>query len=126
MKATWLLLSATLRQSDEHPLAAALHVDIDVVVRGAVKPDNVKMVLIETQCLAEATANGQLHFWKLSEILIVHLKRFAFSGKTSIRLNNVVDVPLDDIDFSPYFAPNSPFKTDAKYRLYAVSNRTGT
>ena len=54
VKVTWLLLSATLRMSDEHPLAAALHVDIDVVLRGAVKPDNVKMVLIQTQCLAEA------------------------------------------------------------------------
>ena len=54
VKVTWLLLSATLRQSDEHPLAAALHVDIDVVVRGAAKPDNINMVLIETGCLGEA------------------------------------------------------------------------
>ncbi len=74
----------------------------------------------------EQNANGQLHFWKLSEILIVQLKRFAHDGEKSIRLNSVVNVPLDDIDFFPYFARNSPFKTDAKYRLYAVSNHMGT
>lgn len=78
VKVTWLLLSATLRQSDEHPLAAALHVDIGVVVRGAVKPDNVKMVLIETQCLAEAIQRA-----KGLEPQIIYVKSYAEARKVT-------------------------------------------
>lgn len=51
---TWLLLSATLRHSDEYLLSASLHVDLDVVVRGAVKPENLKIELIQTESLADA------------------------------------------------------------------------
>jgi hypothetical protein len=37
-----------------------------------------------------------------------------------------VDVPLGEVDFTPYFAPNSPFRDqNNRYRLYAVSNHVG-
>jgi len=68
-----------------------------------------------------------MHIWRSSDILIVHLKRFGVSesGFRS-RLNAFVDVPLGEVDFTPYFAPDSPFRSqNNRYRLYAVSNHTG-
>jgi ubiquitin C-terminal hydrolase len=68
-----------------------------------------------------------MHFWRSSDILIVHLKRFGVDEyNTRSRLDTFVDVPLGDVNFSPYFASNSPFRDqDNRYRLYAVSNHTG-
>ncbi len=57
----------------------------------------------------------------------MQLKRFIVSDRgVRSRLNTFADVPLGDVDFSPYFAPDSPFRDqDNRYRLYAVSNHTG-
>ena len=76
---------------------------------------------------AVVQATKQLHIWRASDILIVHLKRFEVSvDGVHSRLNALVDVPLGEVDFAPYFAPNSPFRDqNNKYRLYAVSNHTG-
>jgi hypothetical protein len=57
----------------------------------------------------------------------VHLKRFGVD-EANMRccLDTFVDVPLGELDFSPYFAPESPFRDQPnKYRLYAVANHTG-
>ena len=65
--------------------------------------------------------------WRSSDILIVHLKRFGVD-EANMRccLDTFVDVPLGEFDFSPYFAPDSPFRTQTnKYRLYAIANHTG-
>ena len=78
-------------------------------------------------CKKAVAATKQLHIWRASDILIVQLKRFEVSddGERS-RLNAFVDVPLGEVDFAPYFAPDSPFKDqNNRYRLYAVSNHTG-
>lgn len=54
------------------------------------------------------------------------LKRFIINqDKKIVKLDNFVDVPLDEVDFAPYFAPDSPFKNNNKYKLYAVINHTG-
>jgi hypothetical protein len=65
--------------------------------------------------------------WRLSDIVIVHLKRFSVDQRNMrSRLDTFVDVPLGEVDFSPCFAPDSPFRDQkTKYRLYAVSNHTG-
>jgi ubiquitin C-terminal hydrolase len=71
-------------------------------------------------------ATKQMHIWRASDILIVHLKRFGVSEGFRSRLNAFVDVPLGEVDFAPYFAPDSPFRDqNNRYRLYAVSNHTG-
>ena len=72
-------------------------------------------------------ATKQMHLWRSSDILVVHLKRFGVDQyNMRSRLNTFVDVPLGEVDFSPYFAPDSPFRDqNNRYRLYAVSNHTG-
>jgi ubiquitin C-terminal hydrolase len=78
-------------------------------------------------CQKDLEASKQMHFWRSSDILIVHLKRFGVDqNKMRIRLNTFVDVPLGEVDFDPYFAPDSPFRgKNNRYRLYAVSNHLG-
>ena len=78
-------------------------------------------------CKKDTDASKQMHLWRSSDILIVHLKRFGVDQyNMRSRLNTFVDVPLGEVDFAPYFAPDSPFKDhNNRYRLYAVSNHTG-
>jgi len=57
--------------------------------------------------------------WRTSDIIVVQLKRLVGGGC----IPTLVRVPLDGVDFAPYFAENSPFTGDeALYRLYAVIN----
>jgi ubiquitin C-terminal hydrolase len=70
-------------------------------------------------CKEDVEAYKQINLWRSSDIFIVHLKRFVNSGE---RVNTLVDISLGEVDFTPYFAPNSPFKENNKYRLYAVCN----
>jgi ubiquitin C-terminal hydrolase len=78
-------------------------------------------------CKKFVDASEQVHLWRSSDILIVHLKRFGVDRwNMRSRLNTFVDVPLGEVDFTPYFAPNSPFRDqNNRYRLYAVSNHVG-
>ena len=78
-------------------------------------------------CKKDVDASKQMHLWRSSDILIVHLKRFGVDQRNMrSRLNAFVDVPLGEVDFTPYFAPDSPFRDqNNRYRLYAVSNHTG-
>ena len=78
-------------------------------------------------CKKDCDASKQMHLWRSSDILIVHLKRFGVDEyNMRSRLNTFVDVPLGEVDFSPYFASDSPFRDqNNRYRLYAVSNHTG-
>ena len=75
-------------------------------------------------CKTEVEATKQMHIWRASDILIVHLKRFGIDHhNVRHRLNAFVGVPLGEVDFAPYFAPNSPFRDQTnRYRLYAVAN----
>jgi ubiquitin C-terminal hydrolase len=78
-------------------------------------------------CKKDVEATKQMHLWRSSDILVVYLKRFGVSDHgVRSRLNTFVDVPLGEVDFSLYFAPDSPFRDqNNRYRLYAVSNHTG-
>jgi ubiquitin C-terminal hydrolase len=78
-------------------------------------------------CKKKCDASKQIHFWRSSDILIVHLKRFGVDeNNMRSRLNTLVHVPLGEVDFSPYFASGSPFRDqNNRYRLYAVANHTG-
>ncbi len=66
-------------------------------------------------------AHKQMNLWKTSDIIIVHLKRFV-PGNMDKRINTPVALPTEEVDFTPYFTPTSPFIENNKYRLYAVSN----
>lgn len=64
-----------------------------------------------TSCKKNVLATKQMQLWKSSDILVVQLKRFSFSTQRSPhRVDTLVNVSLDEVDFSPYFALDSPSK----------------
>jgi ubiquitin carboxyl-terminal hydrolase 8 len=78
-----------------------------------------------SNCQQKVSAAKQIQLWKSSDILVVQLMRFKCSNGRYHRVNTLVNVSLDEVDFSSYFAPDSSFKNHTKYRLYAVSNHNG-
>jgi ubiquitin C-terminal hydrolase len=77
-------------------------------------------------CNIYVEATKQQTIWRASDVVIVQLKRFGNSGVVSSRIDAFVNVPLEAVDFTPYFAPTSPFRGGSNtFRLYAVTNHTG-
>ncbi len=78
------------------------------------------------RCKIDVEATKQQTIWRASDVVIVQLKRFKTSGAESSRIDALVDVPLEAVDLTPYFAPTSPFRDENNtFRLYAVTNHTG-
>jgi len=64
----------------------------------------------------------RITFWSLPKILVITLKRFSPCGE--IKLNNLVQFPLEDLDLSRYV---SGYKADSYvYELYGVCNHIGS
>lgn len=85
----------------------------------------------------------RLAVWRLPPILVVHLKRFAFSETARRKLECAVDFPLVGLDLSAALAAGSPSRLPAggpdgapsqggslgsapPYDLYAACCHTGT
>ncbi|VDM30737.1 unnamed protein product [Hydatigera taeniaeformis] len=57
-------------------------------------------------------------------ILVIHFKRFSGERSRS-KLTTFIDYPIEHLDLNRYAAQCSP-ETNASYRLYAVSNHSGS
>ncbi|TPX44874.1 hypothetical protein SeMB42_g03364 [Synchytrium endobioticum] len=73
------------------------------------------------QCNAKRRATKQLSIQKLPAILLVHLKRFSFSGMRGRKVDTLVHFPLEKLDLGQYTAGAS-----AAFDLVAVSNHIGS
>ena len=62
----------------------------------------------------------QIKFWKLSDILVVTLKRF---GNSNNKNQCLVDFAIDNLDLSKYIVGYD--KNSFKYDLYAICNHSG-
>ncbi|XP_071610558.1 ubiquitin carboxyl-terminal hydrolase 50 isoform X2 [Heliangelus exortis] len=60
---------------------------------------------------------------KAPQIIIFHLKRFAWQGKQKRKLSTTISYPLGNLDLSPYSSPL--LCKDADYSLSAVVNHSG-
>eukprot|EP00826_Nyctotherus_ovalis_P005881 TRINITY_DN1133_c0_g3_i2.p1 TRINITY_DN1133_c0_g3~~TRINITY_DN1133_c0_g3_i2.p1 ORF type:complete len:814 (-),score=283.68 TRINITY_DN1133_c0_g3_i2:45-2486(-) len=81
-----------------------------------------------TTCNDSVKASKRMEILRCPPILVLHLKRFkvkenAIFGKTSTRLNVLVNFPLRDLDLSPYI---KKYEKPPIYDLYAVSNHYGS
>lgn len=79
-------------------------------------------------CNDSVKASKRMEILRCPPILVLHLKRFkvkenAMFGKTSTRLNALVNFPLRDLDLSPYI---KKYEKPPIYDLYAVSNHYGS
>jgi len=76
------------------------------------------------KCKKHQCANKKMDLFMLSDILIVHLKRFSYNKLWREKLDTFVDFPLEGLDLSD-FVVSETGKTNAVFDLYAVSNHYG-
>ncbi|KAK4719757.1 hypothetical protein R3W88_018095 [Solanum pinnatisectum] len=76
-------------------------------------------------CKEHRQATKKLDLWRLSEILVIHLKRFSYSRFIKNKLETYVDFPTHDLDLSSYMAYKDG-KSSYRYMLYAISNHYGS
>lgn len=60
-------------------------------------------------------------FWDFPKILFIMLKRFTPDGR--LKINSVIDFPIDTLDLSPYVCGYKP--QNYKYELFGVCNHSG-
>ncbi|GMH29092.1 hypothetical protein Nepgr_030935 [Nepenthes gracilis] len=77
------------------------------------------------KCKKHRQASKKLDLWRLPEILVFHLKRFAYSRFLKSKLETYVDFPVTDLDLSGFIANNNNTSL-CSYVLYAVSNHYGS
>ena len=90
------------------------------------------------QCKDHVCAHTKSLLWRLPQILIIQLKRFAYSksyGRYSNsyyyegnkkKISTLVEFPLENLDLRPYLAPEIQTTTEnTLYDLLCVANHTG-
>ena len=80
-------------------------------------------------CKTSVQATKALTLWRLPEVLVVHLKRFSYSGQgymstISHKLNSLVNFPLEGLDLTPYVHEKNDERS--VYDCFAVSNHFGS
>ena len=68
-------------------------------------------------------AKKKIQVWKFPDILIVSLKRFSINGMRLTKRNDLVDIPVDNLDLSPYCLGYT--KKKSQYELYGICNHSG-
>ena len=70
------------------------------------------------KCKMNQLANKKIELYSISEIIIIHLKRF----RNNKKIETYIDFPIDNLDLTPYL-PNKNEKYI--YDLFAVANHVG-
>ena len=68
-------------------------------------------------------AKKKIQIWKFPDILIISLKRFSINGMRITKRNDLVDIPVDNLDLSKYCLGYT--KNKSKYSLYGICNHSG-
>eukprot|EP00184_Porphyridium_aerugineum_P001707 CAMPEP_0184696184 /NCGR_PEP_ID=MMETSP0313-20130426/3559_1 /TAXON_ID=2792 /ORGANISM="Porphyridium aerugineum, Strain SAG 1380-2" /LENGTH=763 /DNA_ID=CAMNT_0027154759 /DNA_START=85 /DNA_END=2376 /DNA_ORIENTATION=- len=71
-----------------------------------------------SKCQSKQEAIKQLSFYRLPQILCIHLKRFEHGGATSQKLETLVEFPTSSLDMSPFLS-STIFKDKAMISLDA-------
>jgi ubiquitin carboxyl-terminal hydrolase 4/11/15 len=78
------------------------------------------------KCKQWQEATKKLDIWKLPPILIIHLKRFAFTHWFRSKLEMFVHFPLENFDLGEFVVTSSSSSSSSHiYDLYAVINHYG-
>jgi len=66
----------------------------------------------------------KLEIWREPDVLILHIKRFHFSGVHYEKLNTPIDIPIKELNLRPWIVGPSA-SNSAPYELYGVVNHFG-
>ncbi|CAD5231431.1 unnamed protein product [Bursaphelenchus xylophilus] len=78
------------------------------------------------KCSRKQRARLQQKIWTLPPALVILLKRFRQNPDGSFEKNTIaVDFDIQNLDLSPYLHEKAS-KQNSKYRLYAITNHSGT
>lgn len=75
------------------------------------------------RCKKKREASKRLSIVKMPTVLLIHLKRFSYSGPFRDKLETFIEYPIKDLDMTPVtqFIDEKP--VPQMYNLYAVSVR---
>jgi ubiquitin carboxyl-terminal hydrolase 4/11/15 len=108
--------------------STAEKVPLSTCVDAFTQPEELKMefgngVKCE-KCNKVVDAVKKLEIWREPDVLIIHIKRFHFTGVHYEKLNTPVDVPCRDLNLRPWIV-GPMASTVAPYELYAVACHWG-
>jgi len=75
-------------------------------------------------CGVRKDAIKKINLTNLPSILILQLKRFSFQDNKSIKISDIVDFPLDNLNLNECIYNNLE-KNFPSYRLFAITNHIG-
>ncbi|KAI9242543.1 MAG: hypothetical protein BYD32DRAFT_477586, partial [Podila humilis] len=75
-------------------------------------------------CKKNQQATKKMDIWRLSDILVVHLKRFSVMGGRHDKIGTFVDFPIQGLDLSGKVLKDVD-QNENVYDLYGVSNHIG-
>ncbi|TKY62744.1 Ubiquitin carboxyl-terminal hydrolase 5 [Spatholobus suberectus] len=77
------------------------------------------------KCKERRQASKKLDFWRLPQVLVIHLKRFSYSRSMKHKLETFVNFPIHDFDLTNYIANKNNSRRQL-YELYALTNHYGS
>ena len=78
------------------------------------------------ECQRQHDVDKKLDLWRLPQVLILHLKRFSFAGRTSRKSHVQVSFPLRDLDLGQLAIGPYPDTHSLVYDLYGVVEHHGS
>eukprot|EP00455_Lapot_gusevi_P009468 TRINITY_DN1423_c0_g1_i5.p1 TRINITY_DN1423_c0_g1~~TRINITY_DN1423_c0_g1_i5.p1 ORF type:complete len:919 (+),score=331.64 TRINITY_DN1423_c0_g1_i5:79-2835(+) len=76
-------------------------------------------------CRKFQCASKKFDIWKTPDILIVHLKRFAYTRYLREKIGTLVECPVEGLNIRPFLADPTVPEEDCIYDLFGVSNHMG-
>ena len=79
-----------------------------------------------SKCKSHQMAKRELKLKVLPHILIIHLKRFKKTTTGFLKLDDIIDFPIEGLDLSPYTTNPDGTTNRMKYNLFAIVSHQGT
>jgi len=76
------------------------------------------------QCKKHRQISKKIDIWKVPGILVINLKRFRYNRQKRGKIRQLVDFPLEDVDFSGYTV--GPQKERPTYDVFGIINHEGS
>ena len=117
----------------EHESMDALRPGRDLTLHDCIRAFNECEILDDDnpwfcpQCRRYQRAKKSLSIWKCPDTLMIYLKRFVFHEMNSIKVDNSVSFPVQELDMSQYvYGPQKDNESSLQYQLQSVVCHSGS